>query len=303
VTADILLTGAQGQLGWEIQRRGPAAGLAVQGYGRAELDITDRDRVLRSVESSTPKVVVNAAAFTAVDKSEADAAAAFSVNRDGPAHLAEACALLGVPMIHLSTDYVFDGAKSGAYVEDDQTAPLGVYGASKLAGEMAVRSHDAPHVILRTAWVYGVHGHNFVKTMLRLGRERPLVKVVDDQYGCPTFAGDLAEAVLAIAGRISRQTMPAQGYGTFHCTAQGRTTWHGFARKIFELAAPSLGRMPQVYAIATSEYPTPARRPPNSVLDCGKLTRVHGITLRPWESALREMLDATLGADAQAAKV
>jgi dTDP-4-dehydrorhamnose reductase len=290
VSADILLTGASGQLGWETARRAKSFGLSVHACGHAELDIADPIAVRRTAKAVAPKVIVNAAAYTAVDKAESDKDAAFAVNGDGPAYLAST----GVPLIHISTDYVFDGAKSGAYLEGDPVAPLGIYGASKLTGEEVVRALAPKHVILRTAWVYGVAGNNFVKTMLRLGRERDVLRVVDDQHGCPTFAGDLADAVLSLAKRIVDNTMPADGWGTFHCTGSGRTTWCGFARRIFETAGPRLTKTPRVDAITTAEYPTPARRPANSVLDCSKLTRIHGITLRPWEAALKDMLDSTL---------
>jgi dTDP-4-dehydrorhamnose reductase len=155
------------------------------------------------------------------------------------------------------------------------------------------------HVILRTAWVYGVHGHNFVKTMLRLARERDSLRVVDDQHGCPTFAADLADAILAIARRAARGDLPSDAFGTFHCVAAGQVTWCGFARKIVDLAAPAIGKRPPVEAIATTDYPTPAKRPANSVLDCGKLARVYGLTLRNWEAGLAEMLKATLAEQAK----
>ena len=294
MTTDILLTGAQGQLGWELERRALAAGLTVDASDRDDLDITDADSVRARMAAVRPALVVNAAAYTAVDKAESDREAAFAVNRDGPANLAVACAEHGIPLIHVSTDYVFDGSRPGAYREDDPVAPLGVYGTSKFAGEEAVRAACPQHVILRTAWVYGVHGHNFVKTMLRLGRERDSLRVVDDQHGCPTFAGDLAEAVLAIAARLRAGDVPAEGWGTFHCTGSGHTSWCGFAREIFGGVAPHWDRVPEVQGIASSDYPTPARRPANSVLDCSRLEHVYGIRLRDWRPALTEMLDATL---------
>jgi dTDP-4-dehydrorhamnose reductase len=289
---DILLTGAHGQLGWEVFRR--AAGLSVHAVDRNGLDISDRTEVMRAVEAISPKVVINAAAYTAVDKAEGDVAAAYAVNRDGPAYLSQASAAQGIPLIHVSTDYVFDGSQSGAYTENDPVAPLGVYGESKLAGEDAVRQTLARHVILRTAWVFGIDGHNFVKTMLRVGAERGVLRVVDDQHGCPTYAGDLAEAALKIARRMIDGTVPADGFGTFHCTGSGATTWCGFARKIFDLAAPRLPKVPAVKAITTAKYPTPAKRPADSVLDCSRLEQVYGIRLRPWEAALAEMIDAML---------
>jgi dTDP-4-dehydrorhamnose reductase len=295
VSADVLLTGANGQLGWEVARRAGGAGLDARSLAHAELDIADRAKVGEVVAAVAPKVVINAAAYTAVDKAESERERAFAVNRDGAAHLADACAAAGAALIHVSTDYVFDGTKQGAYVETDPVGPLGVYGASKLAGEEAVRARAPRHVILRTAWVYGVHGANFVKTMLRLARERPELRVVDDQRGCPTAAGDLAEAALAIAGRIVAGTVPADGFGTFHCVGDGEITWCGFAREIMAQAGPRLGKPPpSVTAITTADYPTPARRPANSVLDCGKLARVYGLSLRPWRVALAEVLNGLL---------
>ena len=290
--SDVLLTGANGQVWWEIARR--TNGLALDALTRADLDIGRRDAVMAAVTAAKPKVVINAGAYTAVDKAESEREAAFAINRDGPGYLAEACAAIGATLIHISTDYVFDGTKHGAYTESDATAPLGVYGASKLAGEAAVRAALPNHVIVRTAWVHGIHGHNFVKTMLRLARERDTMRVVDDQHGCPTFAGDLAEAILAVARRVLAGTVPMDGHGTFHCVGAGETTWCGFARKIVADAAPHLGKQPAVEAIATADYPTPAKRPANSVLDCAKLARVYGVKMRPWQDGLAEMLAATL---------
>jgi dTDP-4-dehydrorhamnose reductase len=288
--ADIFLTGSRGQLGFEVTRRASGFGLTVQGMDVDELDIRDAEAVDRVLAAARPRIVVNAAAHTAVDRAESEADLAFAINRDGPAHLAAACARAGIPLIHVSTDYVFDGSKTGPYVESDPIAPLGVYGTSKAAGEAAVRDTLPQHVILRTAWVYGVHGNNFVKTMLRVGKARDVLRVVDDQHGCPTHAGDLATAALTLARRAIDGTMPTEGWGTFHCTGTGATTWCGFAREIFRLAAPRLDRVPSVEAITTSEYPTPAARPANSVLDCGRLESVHAIRLRPWQGALAEML-------------
>lgn len=289
-----MLAGAGGQLAWEVARRAPSANMSVVALSQETLDITDSAAVHDAVARVAPRVVVNGAAYTAVDKAETESKLAFAVNRDGPAHLAAACAARDVPFIHISTDYVFDGEKEDPYTEEDQTAPLGVYGASKLAGESAVRGLLDQHVILRTAWVHGVHGHNFVKTMLRLGAERDTLRVVDDQHGSPTFAGDLADAVLALARRLTGADVPGEAYGTFHCTGSGTTTWYGLARRIFEIAGQTNGRNPRIEPIATAQYPTPARRPANSVLDCGKLARVHGIMLRRWDDALAEMLRSLL---------
>lgn len=297
---DILLTGAGGQLGREVARQAAKVQLSLRALGRGDLDITDGLAVTRAIAGFAPSVVINAAAYTAVDRAESEPAEAFAVNRDGPKNLARACAGLGVPLIHGSTDYVFDGSRTGAYREDDPVAPLGVYGASKLAGEEAVRAAGAPHVILRTAWVYGAEGANFVRTMLRLAAEREVLRVVDDQVGCPTAAADLAAVTLALAGRMIRGRMPAEGWGTFHCAGEGPVSWCGFAREIFAQAAARGLRVPEVEPIGTADYPTPARRPANSVLDCGRLARVHGLRLRPWREALAETLDRVLAAGAVA---
>ncbi|MGB1876732.1 MAG: dTDP-4-dehydrorhamnose reductase [Rhodospirillaceae bacterium] len=302
MTSDVIITGANGQLGWELERRTKIKNRTAQAFDRAKLNITDADSIKRIIDTTAPKVVINAAAYTAVDKAETEPAAAFAVNRDGPSNLAETCSTNDIPLIHVSTDYVFDGTKTGPYNEDDAVAALGVYGASKLAGEEAIRGRHANHVILRTAWVYGVHGQNFVKTILKLAEKQSALRVVQDQIGCPTFAGDLADAILKIADHFLTDTLPADGLGTFHCTGRGQTSWCDFARKVFELAAPTLGDTPTVDGISSADYPTPAQRPANSVLVCGKLTRIYGITLRPWQEALAEMLENTLYRDSRTEK-
>jgi dTDP-4-dehydrorhamnose reductase len=283
---DLLVVGANGQVGWEVSRQAQSAGLACRSLSRGELDITNRDLVLRTIEQIRPLVVVNGAAYTAVDKAESDSDTAYAVNRDGAKFLAEACAAVGALIIHLSTDYVFDGSKGSPYKESDPAAPLGVYGASKLAGEHSVRAHCPKHVILRTSWIYGVHGHNFVRTMLRLGRVRDSLRVVDDQLGSPTFAGDLGRAIMKLVLDLRGGAWPTDGFGTFHCAAQGTTTWCGFAREIFAQTA----RSTVVEAIATKDYPTPARRPAYSVLDCSKIARVHRVALSSWQVALADTL-------------
>ncbi len=294
MSCDVLITGANGQLGWELTRRAHKQGIAVTAVDRAVLDITDQAQVARVVAEAAPRIVINAAAYTAVDQAESDADAAHAVNRSGPAHLAKACAEHQIPLIHVSTDYVFDGTKDGVYSEEDSVAPLGVYGASKLAGETAVRETHPAHVIVRTAWVYGVHGTNFVKTMLRLAETRDALHVVNDQHGGPTFAGDLAEALLTITQHLKTDSVTPDVYGTFHCTGSGVTTWCDFAQTIFERAAQKGVKTPKVTGIPAANYPTAAERPKNSVLDCSKIARIYGITLRPWQQALAEMLDETL---------
>jgi dTDP-4-dehydrorhamnose reductase len=298
--ADLLLTGAEGQLGWEVARRARRAGLSLQAAARAHLDISDGEAVRRVMAALSPRLVINAAAYTAVDRAESDQETAMAVNCRGPAHLAEAARDVGAALIHVSTDYVFDGGKPAPYNESDPTAPLGVYGTSKLAGENAIRERLDRHVILRTSWVYGIHGHNFVKTMLRLGRERPLLRVVADQHGAPTFAGDLAEAVLSIARAHLADRMPESSWGLFHCTNAGQTSWHGFATRIFQLAGRPGETAPNLQPILTADYPLPAVRPANSLLDCTRLAWVHGIRLRPWEDALAEAIPAILRGEEKA---
>jgi len=291
----ILITGADGQVGWEIARQASVAGIEHYALDRKALDIRDPDAVFRTVSRLAPNAVINAAACTNVDRAENDAEVAFAVNRDGALHLAQACAGNGIPLIHISTDYVFDGRKSKPYTEADLASPLGVYGKSKFAGEEAIRESYRKHIILRTSWVYGIHGHNFVKTMLRLGRERERIQAVDDQFGSPTFARDFAAAVLELAQRSQSGTWPDEGFGTYHCAGAGITTWYGFARAIFELAGPALERLPDVEPITTADYPTPAERPAYSVLDCRRLAIIHGIVMRHWRLALAEMLTSVLG--------
>lgn len=286
----LLVTGANGQVGHALARQG---GAAVVGLDRAALDITDREAVRRAVQEHAPDLVVNAAAYTAVDRAEAEEETAFAVNRDGPAHLADACAEAGLPLIHLSTDYVFDGTKGAPYVEEDDTDPLGVYGLSKEAGEEAVRERLGRHVILRTSWVFGDQGQNFVRTILRLGRERDVLRVVADQRGNPTAAADIARAVLEIAERIVGGEEAS--WGTFHFAGQPATTWHGFAEAILEEARRhGPVRAERVESIPTSAYPTLAPRPADSRLDGSKLAAVWGIDAPPWRPALRAVVSSLL---------
>jgi dTDP-4-dehydrorhamnose reductase len=283
----VLLFGPTGQVGLEIQNRAAAAGIAVVALDRGSVDLTRPADVERAIAEVAPQVVVNAAAYTEVDKAEGDAEAAFAVNRDAPAAMARACAAAGIPLVHISTDYVFDGSKAGAYVESDPVAPLGVYGTSKEAGEAAVRAALDAHVILRTAWVFSAHRKNFVKTMLRLGAEREELGIVDDQRGGPTAARDIADAVLAIVARIAA----GEGHwGTFHFAGQPSVTWREFAEAIFERAEPFLGRRPRIKPITTADYPLPARRPANSCLDCRRITAEWGVAQPDWRPALDVVL-------------
>ena len=285
----LLVAGASGQLAHAlVERSRGQAGLAVSALGRPELDLLDRASIARAIAATRPDVVINAAAYTAVDKAEGDAAAAFALNRDAASALAKAAADAGRPIVHVSTDYVFDGRKQDAYTEEDATNPMGVYGRSKLEGEAAVAAANTRHVILRTAWLYSAHGHNFLKTILRLARERPELRVVADQRGNPTFVPHLADAILAIAVKIDS----GNPWGIHHATASGETTWHAFASAIIAAAGP-LG-VPQVpvVPISSAEYPLPARRPANSCLDCCKLERVLGLRLPTWQQGLAECITA-----------
>jgi dTDP-4-dehydrorhamnose reductase len=235
--------------------------------------------------------VVNAAAYTAVDAAENDADAAYRANRDGPAILVRLCAEADIPLIHISTDYVFDGTKPAPYIESDPVAPQGVYGASKLAGEQAVRDSAAKAIILRTAWVYAATGKNFVRTMLTLGKTRPRLTVVADQSGCPTTAADLAEAILAIIARLDVTGWQQAYQGIFHAAGSGATTWFGLATAVFEEAARHGATVPEVAPIATADWPTPAKRPANSRLDCTRLHDVFGVRLPPWRDSLSRTID------------
>ena len=287
----LLLLGGNGQVGRELRRSLlPLGELIVatrQGAGSDLLaDFDAPDALEDLVRRVAPDVVVNAAAYTAVDRAEAEPDGAFRVNAAAPAALARACAGEGALLVHYSTDYVFDGTGSRPYREEDPTAPLGVYGASKLAGEQAIRDSGARHAILRTAWVYAVHGSNFLRTMLRLGGERDELGVVADQVGAPTPAHFIANAT----AEIVRQGVDASG--TWHLTAAGQASWHEFARAIFEQAhaAGRLPRVPRVRAIGTSDYPTPARRPAYSVLDTSRLRADFGIAPPPWRQGLQDVI-------------
>ncbi len=284
----MLVTGCGGQVGAELLRRARACGMAVIGCTHRELDITDSLQVHSQLSRLPLSIVVNAAAYTAVDRAESDIETAFSVNRDGPANLARFCVTHGIPLIHISTDYVFDGSKSGPYAETDRVAPLGVYGLSKEAGEQAVRDLMTNYVILRTAWVYSAHGHNFVRTMLRLGLERDEIGVVADQVGCPTAAGEIAAAIITVIKAVQADGDP---WGTYHFCAAGQASWYQFACRIFEIASRYRPYLVTVKPIPGTAYPTPVRRPANSVLDCSKIEETFDLDRRPWPEPLADVLD------------
>jgi dTDP-4-dehydrorhamnose reductase len=289
----ILLTGKNGQLGWELGRALSALG-EVNASDREELDLAAPDLIVSAVRSARPDVIVNTAAYTAVDRAESEPDAAFAINARAAGVLAEEARRAGALFVHYSTDYVFDGTKESPYVEDDAPNPLNVYGRSKLAGEQAVRSAGGPHIILRTSWVYAARGKNFLLTMRRLLKEKGAARVVSDQIGAPTSAGALADATAEILRRYDASAL-AKVPGVYHATAGGSTSWHGFATEIARLEQVSpLGVVP----ITSREYPAPAQRPKNSRLSNEKLLRTFGVRLPPWQACL-EACYAQLGSSSQ----
>jgi dTDP-4-dehydrorhamnose reductase len=284
---NILLTGGDGQVGTELQRLAPSHWRSAA-PSEIELNLADQDSIETVFGSATWSAVLSVGAYTAVDRAESDIATAWRVNALGPAMLAEATAKAGVPLIHVSTDYVFSGDKPGFYVEGDPVAPLGVYGASKEGGEQAVRTGNPRHVILRTAWVVSPHGANFIKTMLRLGADRPVLRVVDDQRGCPTSATDIAAALVTVTERLVADADAPTG--DYHFVNDGEASWCEFARAIFDAAAAHGQPAPAVEAITTADYPTTARRPANSRLSTAKIRRDFGIEPRGWREAMEEIV-------------
>ena len=291
--APILVTGGSGQLACALERA--AGARAIRRVGRPAFDFDRPDTLAPLLREAAPSLVVNAAAYTAVDKAESEPDAAARANRDGPAALAAWCAEAGIPLIHVSTDYVFDGAKGAPYVETDPTAPTGVYGASKLAGERAVLASGARAIVLRTAWVYSATGRNFVLTMLNAARKTDRLRVVADQRGCPTAAGDLAAAILAVADTLARDGWDDARGGLYHAAGGGETTWHGLAEAVFDAAARHGHPRPVVEAIATADWPTPARRPADTRLDCDKLHAAFGVRLPPWRDSVAATVSTILG--------
>ena len=296
-----LVFGGNGQVGQELLRALAPLG-EVQSTTRSgvlpdarpclQVDFADADAVIAVLEAVRPARVVNAAAYTAVDRAESEPDAAQAVNATTPGAIARWCAARGVPLVHYSTDYVFDGHGTRPYLPDDATAPLGVYGATKLAGEAAIRAAGGRHLVFRTAWVYAAHGQNFLRTMLRVGADRDVLRVVADQIGTPTPAALIADVTAQILRTDTRAS------GTWHLTAAGETSWHGFAQAIFDdaVARGLIARAPTVEAITTADYPTPAKRPAYSRLDTGSLQRDFGIELPQWRDALGAVLDTLAAA-------
>ena len=290
----ILVFGRNGQLACELAKLGarssPAlAGLKLDFAGREDFDLSREDDPLPLLRDRAPVAVINAAAYTAVDRAESEPEAAFRLNRDAPGGIARACAVLDIPLVHFSTDYVFDGSKPDPYVEDDPPNPMSVYGRSKAEGEAAVLASGARASVVRTAWVYSAFGSNFVKTMLRLGRAQPEIRVVADQIGRPTWAEDCALGALRLVQALLDRE--ARSLGVFHLTGAGDATWADFAEAIFEESARRGGPRPAVNRITTAEYPTAARRPPNSRLDCSKIMETVGWSARDWRGSLKACFD------------
>ena len=290
----IVVTGRQGQVAQSLAERGAAAGHEIVLLGRPELDLAgSADGIVAALTAARPQAIVSAAAYTAVDKAESESDLTFAVNANGAAAVAHAANAMSVPLIHLSTDYVFDGTKASAYLEDDATAPTGVYGASKLAGEKAVLAAHEDVAILRTAWVYSPFGANFVKTMLRLADARDEVGVVADQIGNPTSALDIADGVLAVVRNLAEGNTENLR-GVFHMAGAGEASWADFAEAIFTASKRAGGRGAAVKRIGTADYPTPARRPANSRLDVSKLEREHGVRLPAWQQSVRQVVTRLL---------
>ncbi|MBK5400169.1 dTDP-4-dehydrorhamnose reductase [Pseudomonas sp. TH39(2020)] len=283
----VLISGQHGQVSRELQRRLGAVGELIV-LGRDQLDLAQPEQIRQQVQKIRPDLIINAAAHTAVDLAESEPETAFAINAVAPGIFAEEAQMLGIPLIHYSTDYVFDGMKLGPYNEDDTPNPLGVYGKSKLAGERAITDVQGKHLILRTSWVYSTHGRNFLLTMQRLLQERPEVRIVADQIGAPTWAGTIANSTLALIERW--QAGEAVTWGTYHLTAQGQTSWFGFAQAIGEALRQQGKPCANLLPIPSSDYPTPAARPLNSCLDCSRLQREWGVRQPDWQIALRECL-------------
>lgn len=286
----ILVAGRNGQLATCLRDLAAMHGMPLVALGRSELDLQTCGELRGVIDRTEPSMIINAAAYTAVDLAESEAARAFLINRDGPAALADIAWQMNIPFVHVSTDYVFDGTKSDAYDESDVPAPLNVYGASKLAGEAVVLAAHPLATVIRTSWIYSPHGSNFVRTMLRLREAKPIVRVVQDQYGNPTSALDLAAAILQLVERLLTHDRRAMA-GIFHLAGQGETTWYGFAQAIFDLLARRGMQVPRLEAITTEQYPTAAQRPRNSRLDSAKAERVLGIRLPAWSCSLETCLD------------
>ncbi|WP_305810643.1 dTDP-4-dehydrorhamnose reductase [Photobacterium leiognathi] len=292
----VLITGSNGQVGsCLVKQLQTCPNTEILAVDRNELDITSQLDVIKAVNEFKPNIIINAAAHTAVDKAESEGELSYAINRDGPLYLAQAAENIGATLLHISTDYVFSGDKDGIYVETDKVDPQGVYGKSKLAGEQVVLDNCTRAIILRTAWVFGEEGNNFVKTMLRLAQQRDELGIVADQFGGPTYAGDIAAALITIAKTINVQgeNFDSSKYGIYHFSGLPHTSWCGFAQMIFDKAVEQkvFNQAPLVKGIKTEDYPTPAKRPTNSKLDTKRITNIFGIQASDWQSALNQLTD------------
>jgi len=299
----IYSVGSEGQVARSLREAAARSDDIVYGYSsRPQADILNPEWIERAIREFSPDIVVNPAAYTAVDRAETESDLAFSINRDGAASVAIAAKRLGVPIIHLSTDYVFDGTKDAPYVETDPVAPQSAYGRSKLAGERAVAAANERNIILRTSWVYAPFGNNFVRTMLRLGAERDRLRVVDDQIGCPTYAPDIAQAIIAIAQRLGSSGWQAQYAGVTHLAGPDEMTWFEFAQEIMRRVAASGAHAAAIDPITTADYPTAAARPANSRLNCDRLNSVFGLRLPALSQSIGACLDRLLNTSRQSAE-
>ncbi len=288
----ILVTGCHGQVGQALTQHLQDLGeihAEIHALGREQLDLVDPLSIRQVMQNLRPDMVINAAAYTAVDQAESEEALAMRINAEAPGILAEEAKKIGASLIHYSTDYVFDGSKQGAWTEDDAVAPLSAYGRSKLAGEQAIAAVGIPHLILRTSWVYGLHGKNFLLTMLRLAQSRDSLSIVDDQIGAPTWSHTIAEATASIVKQFPRAEQIAEHSGIYHLCATGHTSWYGFAQAIF--SHPAVQKRPALQAITTAQYPTLARRPANSVMSTEKFQHSFG-ELPSWQEALHHCLNS-----------
>ncbi len=280
----LLITGGSGQLGSELARKS-TTDHSIIALARAELDITKAQQIHAAIEKHQPDFLINAAAYTAVDKAESETDLVYKINRDGPALLAQICAQKKIPLIHVSTDYVFDGNAQQPYQETDAVDPINVYGASKLAGEIAVREHCPQHIILRVSGVFGIYGNNFVKTILRLAQEKETLQIISDKIACPTPAADIADAIITICQRINNQ------WGTYHYCSSEPTSWYHFAATIVGKAKKyNPLAVKEILAIPSAEYPTPAKRPAYSALDCAKIQAAFAIRAPSWELGLAQIM-------------
>ncbi|MBT8350211.1 MAG: dTDP-4-dehydrorhamnose reductase [Deltaproteobacteria bacterium] len=290
---NLLIIGSKGQLGSELVRACKTSDFPFLAVDLPEFNITDLSCIENTIAHFNPSIIINASAYTNVDDAETNPDIAFSVNRDGPANLATCCHKKKIPTIHISTDYVFDGSSDRPYVETDPVSPLGVYGKSKEQGESRLRFILNQHIILRTSWLYGKNGNNFVKTMLRYGNEKEILKVVSDQYGCPTCATDLANAVLDISKQISQSSKII--WGTYHYCGLGITTWHKLSETIFDIASQYQNfKVLSIEEITTAEYPTRAKRPRFSALNCNLIKKHFGINIKPWQESLKKTIERIL---------